>query len=339
MAITVALGTPNDGATVSTLTPSLTFTGTDTGSLALDYQLQISDGTFSIIDSNVTFPYVYGTGGAATYRGSQSFTGNGSAMQSATFKFSAPSSVTGSIVCKLFSHQGVYGTSSQPNALIATSSNTLDISILTASDIDFVFNFTPQTLTNGVKYVIAIEGSGMTGTTYIYHDNNSHSGNACSGVASYDIVASGDMYFIINSDSILVNSFSIWHTGFSAGASHPTTSGVEQTYVVQTNLTNATTYYWRVRANAPGGGSVWGAWSSGDSTLGYDSFLVGTPTVVATIDSSLNLRVLNYLVEGAAGEDIDSTGIFSVDTLIEGSTFDFSSTGVLTVVSLIEGSI
>jgi len=69
--------------------------------------------------------------------------------------------------------------------------------------------------------------------------------------------------------SIVVDAFSTDHTGFSAGASHPTNSGVEQTYTTQTPLT-AGTYYWRVRATdstTDGTYSGWGGWSGSKSFI------------------------------------------------------------------------
>jgi len=60
---------------------------------------------------------------------------------------------------------------------------------------------------------------------------------------------------------------------FEAG--HPWDSAEEVTYTVQSALTASaspgTTYYWRVRGKDSGTGT-WGAWSPGDSTLGYDHF-------------------------------------------------------------------
>jgi hypothetical protein len=87
------------------------------------------------------------------------------------------------------------------------------------------------------------------------------------------------------SGSPLIDAFSTDHTGFSAGASHPTDSGIEQTYTTQTPL-SADTYYWRVRATdntTDGTYSGWGGWS------GSKSFII-TGAEGLTIQSSAQLQ-------------------------------------------------
>ena len=42
------------------------------------------------------------------------------------------------------------------------------------------------------------------------------------------------------------------------------------------SLSGAGPFYWRVRGTDPSGSGTWGAWSPGDSTLGYDHFHIST---------------------------------------------------------------
>lgn len=55
-----------------------------------------------------------------------------------------------------------------------------------------------------------------------------------------------------------------------------------------------------------------------------------------TIDSLLNLAVLDEIVEGAV-VNLDKYGVLTIVEIIEGSTFNLSSTGVLTINSVTEG--
>jgi hypothetical protein len=350
MAITVALGSPANNAAVTDTTPDLTFTGTDTSGFALDYQIQVD--TTSTFDSTNSLAYSLWSGspnagypirGNTTNGYAQSFqASNNESLYSASFMLSKDATATGTFYYALYAHTGTFGVDGTPTGTALAQSETYESADLSTSSTEITLYFTGTNqiqLNSGTYYFIAIEYSGTVAYIWITVAQSDRApGNVSnkSSSAWYVSYPGYDVWYKVYTANPLISSFSTDHTGFSAGASHPTTSGVEQTYTVQSVLpTNK--YYWRARANAPGNGGVWGAWSPGDSTLGYDSFSI--PLVVATIDSSLNFRVLNYLVEGAAGEDIDSTGIFSVDTLIEGSTFDFSSTGILTVVSLIEGSV
>jgi len=115
----------------------------------------------------------------------QSFTGNGKDLTQAKWFLDQVNSPTGDIVCKLYSHTGTYGTSSEPNALLATS-ETLSLADMPDPAGVQAFNFpTPYTLANGVYYCIALETSDCDGTDYLSvyrRTTTSHDGNA----ADYD---------------------------------------------------------------------------------------------------------------------------------------------------------
>jgi hypothetical protein len=58
----------------------------------------------------------------------------------------------------------------------------------------------------------------------------------------------------------LIDAYSDTDAGFTAG--HPYPSGDATDYTVQSDLTDTTTYYWRVRAIDPAGSNTWGAWAT-----------------------------------------------------------------------------
>lgn len=163
-------------------------------------------------------------------------------------------------------------------------------------------------------------GASSTGAIDIWHNNTTEgspdysSGGITTGTDNITTVRAGNTYadaavdnlfyddVIINNDFIttgggapLIDALSTDHTGFSAGASHPTASGAEQTYTVQTTLSDGT-YYWRVRAIDPSGGNTYGAWSPGDSTLGYDHFHLTGATPIAPQDVSHTLNIDNTTI-------------------------------------------
>lgn len=142
-----------------------------------------------------------GTGGAKQL--GQSFTAGISApLTAATFYLRKVGSPTGTMVAKLYSHSGTYGTSSQPGTLLATS-NTWDVSRGTAafSLVTFYFS-TPYTMTSGTNYVIVLEttsGDGATNFIESALDSTSptHSGNASTStdLVSYATYSGYDVIF------------------------------------------------------------------------------------------------------------------------------------------------
>jgi hypothetical protein len=93
------------------------------------------------------------------------------------------------------------------------------------------------------------------------------------------------------SGSPLIDAFSTDHTGFSAGASHPTNSGVEQTYTIQVPLSNGT-YYWRARATdntTDGAYAGYGGWS------GSKTFIIAG-TISLTIQNATQAQTAQKLI-------------------------------------------
>jgi hypothetical protein len=98
-----------------------------------------------------------------TTRYGQSFHGSGAPLSTCKFYLKRHNSASGNIVAYLYSHTGTYGTTSEPNTLLATS-NTVDVSTIptNATLITFVFP-APYSTVLGTSYVIVVEYTGIDG--------------------------------------------------------------------------------------------------------------------------------------------------------------------------------
>ena len=145
----------------------------------------------------------------------QSFTGNGTALTSAKFYLRKISgSPTGSCYSKIYSHTGTYGTSSEPNVLLATS-NAVDVSTLSPSSYElkeFTFSGEEQiVLEDGSYYVLVFSYSGGDVGNYIACGldgvSSSHSGNAgqwFSSSSSYFLLGDYDLIFYVYGEEIVI---------------------------------------------------------------------------------------------------------------------------------------
>ena len=90
----------------------------------------------------------------------QSFTAVGGTLDSAKFYLKKFGSPTGNTVAKLYAHSGTFGTNSVPTGAALATSDNFDVSALSGDFILVTFNFSGAnriSLTNGTKYVIAVE--------------------------------------------------------------------------------------------------------------------------------------------------------------------------------------
>jgi hypothetical protein len=344
---TVTLNAPTNTSTAYSRTPALTFTGSDSGSNDLDYNIQIAtDSSFAPISQeflrNITsttgdimFSWQWGN----QYIGQSFMVNTNTTLVSFTFllkKTANWASISAGTYAMLYAAQGTYGSNNNyPTGAVLAYSNTVDVLNIPLSwgEVTYTFNtaISANTLYCCTLFATSLGGSG-SGVSIAYSSNKTTSGNMC-WFNSYWTPYIPELYFRLNCtvDTMVVDAISADHTGFSAGTSHPTASGMMQTYTPQADLIVGDTYYWRVRAKAPSGTNIWGAWSSGYSFLVH--------VLLATVDNFLRLRVLNYLTETSSPMTMSSTGVMNVAEFIEGSEFTMSPTGVLTVVELIEGTV
>lgn len=133
-------------------------------------------------ESNTDFNLT--TRGGANTRQAQSFTGDGSNLQKATFWLKKVLSPTGNITAKIYAHSGTFGTSSVATGTAIATSDTVDISTLSTSYalVDFTFSGAEQiTLTNATNYVVSVEYTGGDASNYLHvgcdQTSVTHSGN------------------------------------------------------------------------------------------------------------------------------------------------------------------
>jgi hypothetical protein len=150
---------------------------------------------------------VYGDDGIGHPAAGQSFTGDGSTLDSVQwYLIKTNGTPTGTGVAKIYAHSGTYGTNSiATGAALATSDN-VDITTVTGSYQLITFTFTGANrivLANGTKYFATFEytnGDSSNGTT-IGGDTSSpaHGGNAASlGSGSWTASGSTDLIFYVN---------------------------------------------------------------------------------------------------------------------------------------------
>lgn len=287
---TVALNSPANTGSVASTTPQLTFTGTDTNSDDITYEVQIdpantfnSSGTaattvdsYSEANRNVSKSVGNGTINAAA----QSFTGNGSTLGSVKFFISNSGATSGNVTCFIYAHSGTYGTSSVPTGAALATSSSMAISAISGSNtlVEFTFSGANQiTLTNGTRYTVSIEYTGGDALNNLQvGDNNNgsgHGGNASTRTGStWTAQQFEDLcFYILTPDTRVpvIDALSNTNAGFTnitnGADSDPFTSGNQIGYTVQSALTDGNTYYWRVRAKDPTGSNSYGGWASTQS--------------------------------------------------------------------------
>jgi len=95
---------------------------------------------------------------------SQSFTGTGGTLSSASFALKKTGVPTGNAVVKLYAHSGTYGTSSIPTGTALATSDNINVANLTTSyvttNIQFSTAAQQYALVNATNYVITVEYSG-----------------------------------------------------------------------------------------------------------------------------------------------------------------------------------
>jgi len=110
---------------------------------------------------------------------------------------------SGSMYAKVYTHSGVFGTSSIPSGAALAVSDAYEASTVPTSYTWITFSFTGAnriTLTPGAKYVLTVEYSGAN---YIYcsydYTTPTHSGNSCYLQGSWG-EDSGDLPFTVYGD-------------------------------------------------------------------------------------------------------------------------------------------
>lgn len=276
---TVALNSPADTASTGDLTPTLNFTGTDTNSDVVEYEVQVdlnntfdSQGggnyTVSDFEDNTTDGWSSGSvvgsaangttyalqfdnpaGGDTTITNgaiSGGTTANGYTGISLWFKQGTASVILSGDASALYIDQGGWRYVSLYNYINRASTSWQYITI--------PFN---EFTANGDST------PGVPGTGTVF-DKTSSAGAI--GLRFWNSSAYSwfvDEMFLYNVGTPLVDALSASDAGFTAG--HPFASGAAKDYTVQSSLTASTLYYWRARAIDPSGSNNYGAWSTARS--------------------------------------------------------------------------
>lgn len=131
-------------------------------------------------DANVTL----GTGGS-NFAYAQSFTGNGKKLINGVVSLLKTGSPTGYLVLRIYDHIGTFGTNGLPTGGILATSDVLDVSTLTVSNVSRVIKFTGDnavTLSSGTNYFLSVEyaggSSGNTVSVGVDSSSPTASGNA-----------------------------------------------------------------------------------------------------------------------------------------------------------------
>lgn len=124
-------------------------------------------------------------------------------ITSCKYKLMQTGTITGNCYAKLYSHSGTYGTSSLPNALLATS-DPIDVETLSNAFLTeqiFTFSGAAQVdLTASTNYCIVFTYAGGDSSNYVrfgYEANDVHGGNHFYNGTAY---ATADAYFYVYGD-------------------------------------------------------------------------------------------------------------------------------------------
>jgi hypothetical protein len=156
---TVVLDSPSDTSTVTDTTPDLKFTGTDTNSNPVVYQVQVhTSNTFgTAIDSYDTGPETGFALNDQYFAYGQSFSGNGGTLDTVKFYIRKAGSPTGTATAKIYAITGTSGSTGKPTGAALATSGTLDVTTLSTSYALESFQFTGGdqiTLSNGTDYCV-----------------------------------------------------------------------------------------------------------------------------------------------------------------------------------------
>jgi hypothetical protein len=277
---TVALSSPSDTASVGDTTPDLTFTGTDTESNDIRYNVQvyqqIATDDFNRADSatlGANWTTCNGDDGSPhelkivsnQVKPTDSAVDNIARRTAETFSNDQYSQVTLSNI-DTGSHLGCGVRFSANNGYIGQvrkASNVLRITKKTGTTYATLTE-DAATLTNGD--VIRIEAVGSKISLYQngIFINSVTDTDFASGSPAINADITGDILDNWEGGDIIIDAVSGTDAGFSGSPdnSDPFASAQAVTYTVQSALSVGTTYYWRVRAIDPSGSNSYGAWAT-----------------------------------------------------------------------------
>ena len=144
----------------------------------------------------------------------QSFTGDGGKIRSVQVHLKKTLVPEGKIRAKIYTHSGVFGTSSVPTGTALAVSQAIEANDLTTSYVAYEFFFEDigtlevnrQVLTDTTKFVMTIEYEDGDASNFVSvgaDSGSGHSGNAARYTSSWTAVAGVDLSFFVNRTDVL----------------------------------------------------------------------------------------------------------------------------------------
>lgn len=313
---TVALNTPADSATGQVLAPTLNFTGTDTESQAVEYEVQVDTAnTFnstSLASDNFNRADENPIGGNWT----NNALGEGADNQLKIVS-NQLQAVTAATSCEAYWNATTFSGSMETYFTVVTkpgatqrialswlqspgsgawdgyqavwndvSGAANDTLVIERVDNSAATTLASITLEYNTNDVIAFRRNAngiyevlQNGTIVLSTaPDTTYTGNFYAAVTIRDTTGVVDNWGV---RTPVIDAFSTTDAGFTSG--HPFASAVAKDYTVQSSLTNNTVYYWRVRAIDPAGSNTWGAWSSTRSFTTRPKSAALTGTITASV--------------------------------------------------------
>ena len=300
--------------------------------------LTFSGNAFDIENSIVATNYASLAGANAVttslYSGSfvgvsQSFTGTGGTLSSASFALKKTGAPTGNAVVKLYAHSGVYGTSSIPTGAALATSDNINVANLTTSyvttNIQFSTAAQQYALVNATNYVLTIEYSGgSVGNTLDVGSNvGGYGGNYAdlTGTTWTAIAANDATFAVYVNANVIINATN----GANPGTFINTSNG-------STTIVNSVTVKVTVKDSA-------GTAISGARVAVYKSSDMSELMNTTTDVNGIAQTTYNYLVDTAITIRVRKSSTGATKYFDNQSTGTITSSGFNSIVTLITDAI
>jgi len=325
---TVALDSPSDAQQVNDITPDLLFTGTDPNSNTIDYEVQISNDAyfadvltyyFDASDGSILDPNSVWNNEPNAFDGSTSTDADtataGSTSSNYLFGEGTNAPTSGGTISQVRARMYSYGRLGDAGMICTIYTNGLGESL------GIVYGTTMNTVWSNYTVLSAPSGGWTWQKIKNLEVKIYHSTGTSSTLRVYRVE-------VEVTTSTLIDALSTDHTGFSAGASHPTASGAQQTYTVQSALSPGL-YHWRVRGKDPTGGNTWGAWSDGAHS-GYSDFYVVILDAQTENSAKAYISILTIAQDNSAVASIYTTNSYNQSTCANIKTINIYASSMKT---------
>jgi len=299
--------------------------------------LTFSGNTFDIENSIVATQYDFLAGANAVTTSlrsgsfvgvSQSFTGTGATLTSASFALKKTGAPTGNAVVKLYAHSGTFGTSSIPTGAALATSDNINVANLTTSYVTTNIQFSTvaqqYVLVNATNYVITVEYSGgSVGNTLDVGSNvGGHAGNYADLTGStWTAIAANDATFAVYVNAnVIINATSGANPGTFTNTGNGSTTIINSVTITITVLAssgagilNARVAVYKTSAIAPGSELLLtNTNASGVATTTFNYLVDTAVTIRVRFDSAGSTRYFPYESTGI----ITSSGLSVIANMV-----------------------